>query len=56
LKNVLGDYTMADLFELPTQTIEKYKQLSELLSTFSTEGAMSAESLQTFLEKYPNLM
>jgi hypothetical protein len=45
MKNVLGGYTLADLFDVPESTIEKYKEMAGVLSTMTSEGAMSAETL-----------
>jgi hypothetical protein len=45
MKNVLGGYTLSDLFALPTETIEKYQEMGEMLSTITTQGTMSANTL-----------
>jgi hypothetical protein len=56
MKTVLGDYTLGDLFEMPETTIKKYEELTSLLSTISSEGTMSANTLQNIIDKYPSLM
>lgn len=56
IKHLLGDYTLGDLFELPSTTIEKYEKLTSLLSTMTSEGITSANTLQTIIDKYPSLL
>jgi hypothetical protein len=56
MKNTLGGYTLSDLFAVPEETIEKYEQLTDLLSTITSMGTMTASTLETIVDKYPELM
>jgi hypothetical protein len=56
MKGILGDYTLGDLFDVPESTMEKYEELTAMISSITSGGLKTASTVQTIIDKYPSLM